>query len=481
MQESYENTNYNILISKENPHPLSGKNPLQNTPNLQKNTVPSEQPPPTHEISGKSQEIDSQKANSTVPSTLAKSQSDKITENSLNLPGAQPDKKNLLDKKRKRRTRCSYSTKRKKKKKNPTLIQTLIDNAAQNSLNDNNTNSKIEQSGLISEFSSSSGAIKFDPDEQNDKENEKTAKKKLKITEKEIIANAQKDFMDKLNEEYPDEQFNRDLNINLQDEKTQFMQKNFPIMFRKDKYYLYNILLNKRRTQSIHFIHPKELSNSLQENKKMQTLYFYEEPEKIEFNSSENSEEEKNSKICKNQNIESNTEEEQLEQIKKNLSEKEPKNKQKKKKFIPKQKKNKKNSTGMSDTSPSEHDVKITENMQSIDDNEDKNKICGLKLKQKYDILPKHIWSMPENDKNLDVDLFYDDCIQIWPFNECTFVKEIALEFLMKNNYSIDNCIKRLKDFVIFMKKRAKELDISILNQNEKTVKNYSLRKIKNN
>ena len=82
MQESYENTNYNILISKENPHPLSGKNPLQNTPNLQKNTVPSEQPPPTHEISGKSQEIDSQKANSTVPSTLAKSQSDKITENS---------------------------------------------------------------------------------------------------------------------------------------------------------------------------------------------------------------------------------------------------------------------------------------------------------------------------------------------------------------------------------------------------------------
>ena len=64
-------------------------------------------------------------------------------------------------------------------------------------------------------------------------------------------------------------------------------------------------------------------------------------------------------------------------------------------------KKNKKNSTGMSDTSPSEHDVKITENMQSIDDNEDKNKICGLKFKQKYDILPKHIWSMPENDKNI--------------------------------------------------------------------------------
>jgi hypothetical protein len=31
------------------------------------------------------------------------------------------------------------------------------------------------------------------------------------------------------------------------------------------------------------------------------------------------------------------------------------------------------------------------------------------------------------------------------------------------------------------MKKRADELNISILNKNEKTVKNYSLRKTKNN
>ena len=125
----------------------------------------------------------------------------------------------------------------------------------------------------------------------------------------------------------------------------------------------------------------------------------------------------------------------------------------------------------MSDTSPSENNQ----------NSEDGDKISGLKFKKLYNTLPKHVWSMPEDEKELDVDLFYDDCIQIWPFNECTFVKEIALEFLMKNNYSTDVCLKRLKDFVTFMKKRAGELDISILNKNEKTIKNYSLRKTKYN
>ena len=133
----------------------------------------------------------------------------------------------------------------------------------------------------------------------------------------------------------------------------------------------------------------------------------------------------------------------------------------------------------MSDTSPSEHDIKNLENTQSFCDNPDK--ISELKFKKLYNTLPKQVWSMPDEEKELDVDLFYDDCIQIWPFDECTFVKEIALEFLMKNDYSTDVCLKRLKSFVSFMKKRADELNISILNKNEKTVKNYSLRKTKNN
>ena len=282
--------------------------------------------------------------------------------------------------------------------------------------------------------------------------------------------------MEKLNQEYSDEEYKNDMDKILKQEKELFMQKNFPIMYRKDKYYLYNKLLNKRRTQPIHFINPNLLSNSLQESKKLQTLYLNEEPEKIELNTSDNMEEEKNNQNTPKQNSENNTEEEQLEHIKKNLSETELKNKNRDNKFISNQKNsiNKKRNAGMSDTSPSEHDIKNS-------NSEDSDKIGGLKFKKLYNTLPKHVWSMPEDEKELDVDLFYDDCIQIWPFNECTFVKEIALEFLMKNDYSTDVCLKRLKDFVTFMKKRADELNISILNKNEKTIKNYSLRKTKYN
>ena len=49
----------------------------------------------------------------------------------------------------------------------------------------------------------------------------------------------------------------------------------------------------------------------------------------------------------------------------------------------------------------------------------------------------------------------------------------------MKNNYSSELCFKRIKDFVFFMKKRAEELNISVINKNEKTVKKYSLRNTK--
>ena len=138
----------------------------------------------------------------------------------------------------------------------------------------------------------------------------------------------------------------------------------------------------------------------------------------------------------------------------------------------------------MSDTSPSEHDAKNSDLNHLIDEIEEQNKTNnnkGMQYKKTYNLLPKQIWSFPKEKTELDIEMFYDDCIQIWPFNECTFVKEIALEFLMKNNYSTSICLKRSKDFVSFMKKRAEELNISILNKNEKTVKKYSLRKSKNN
>ena len=463
MIEQPENKDNNIIISNETPISLSSKTPKANYENPQKNQVPTEKSNYISEKPININELDCFKNNSTSSSLEQKYENEKIGDNIINLSGKPKNSKDFIEKKRKRRNRSSYSCKRPKKSKSKMPIPSLIDLSKKN---DNIHKSPIKDpiiNPLLSEFHSSSGAIKFDPNIEL--ENNKTEKKKSRISEKERIANEEKEFMDKLNQEYSDEQYNKDMEQILKEKKSQFMQKNFPIMFRKDKYYLYNILLNKRRQQPIHFINPKSLSNSLQESKKLQTLYLNEEPEKLEINNSENYEEEKNMKNNQKINQENNTEEEQMNLIKKNLTEKEDK------KILSTQKINSKKVNGvMSDTSPSET------NQIFYDD-----KISELKFKKLYNTLPKQVWSMPDEEKELDVDLFYDDCIQIWPFDECTFVKEIALEFLMKNDYSTEICLKRLKNFVSFMKKRADELNISILNKNEKTVKNYSLRKTKNN
>ena len=475
MLEQPENKNSNILISNEKTISLSGKSTKEILPNLQKKPNQLKKPSTPQEIPVNNPEIESLKNNSTIPSIEQKSENEKIGENIINLSPKPNDKKDFTEKKRRRRSKCSYSSKRQKKSKSKITIPPLINLSKKNDSSPLPPALEEPSNLMLSEFHSSSGAIKFDPSVDTvQNENSQISKKKQKISEKERIANAEKEFMEKLNQEYSDEQYKNDMDKILKEEKELFMQKNFPIMYRKDKYYLYNILLNKRRTQPIHFINPNLLSNSLQESKKLQTLYLDEEPEKIELNTTDNIEEEKNNQNNQKQNSENNTEEEQLEQIKKNLSETEIKNKNNREnKFISNQKNNlnKKRNTGMSDTSPSENNHS----------SEDGDKIGGLKFKKLYNTLPKHVWSMPEDEKDLDVDLFYDDCIQIWPFNECTFVKEIALEFLMKNDYSTDVCLKRLKDFVTFMKKRAGELDISILNKNEKTIKNYSLRKTKYN
>ena len=463
MIEQPENKDNNIIISNETPISLSSKTPKANYENPQKNQVPTEKSNYISEKPININEFDCLKNNSTSSSLEQKYENEKLGDNIINLSGKPKNSKDFIEKKRKRRNRSSYSCKRPKKSKSKVPIPSLIDLSKKN---ENIHKSPIKDpiiNPLLSEYNSSSGAIKFDPNIEI--ENNKTEKKKSRISEKERIANEEKEFMDKLNQEYSDEQYNKDMEQILKEKKSQFMQKNFPIMFRKDKYYLYNILLNKRRQQPIHFINPKSLSNSLQESKKLQTLYLNEEPEKLEINNSENYEEEKNMKNNQKINSENNTEEEQMNLIKKNLTEKEDK------KILSTQKINNKKVNGvMSDTSPSET------NQIFYDD-----KISELKFKKLYNTLPKQVWSMPDEEKELDVDLFYDDCIQIWPFDECTFVKEIALEFLMKNDYSTEICLKRLKNFVSFMKKRADELNISILNKNEKTVKNYSLRKTKNN
>jgi len=96
--------------------------------------------------------------------------------------------------------------------------------------------------------------------------------------------------------------------------------------------------------------------------------------------------------------------------------------------------------------------------------------------KEKIYLEPKKVWSL-KKDQEINIDDFFEDCTQVWPFDECCFIKEIALEFLMKNNYSINDCLDNIKEFIFFMKKRAKELDFPIISDSVKTIKKYHLRK----
>lgn len=90
----------------------------------------------------------------------------------------------------------------------------------------------------------------------NEKEQKETnessqkSKRKAKNEEKELMANAEKLFMENINKQYSDEQYLKDLDLNLKEKRAQFMKENFPIMYRKDKYYLYTILLKKKKNSN---------------------------------------------------------------------------------------------------------------------------------------------------------------------------------------------------------------------------------------
>lgn len=430
------------------------------------------------------------------------------TNSSHNSINEQNNKKDFIEKKRRRRNRCSYSNNRNKKSKRKENIASLNQSLNKEIVNDDLINQKIASKKIsaihLQEASISEAEKNSEKVDKLTTSNNQNVKKKSKIDEKELIINAEKVFMEKLNKEYSDEDYNKDLAINLKEKRAQFMKENFPIMFRKDKYYFYTVLLKKRRTEPMNFINPNTLSEDIQESRKRQTLYLNEDIEYSDNGISEISCENKNQtiknkiipthkKFCKNQNYQINNNsyhlansdiippinqainkcKTEVEKIKINLTE--PKQ--------PIKEKNKKYSIGLSDTSQSDHDAKNLEINHIIDDFEEQNQNNkqSIKFKKTYNLLPRHIWSFPKDKDDLNIEMFFDDCIQIWPFNECIFVKEIALEFLMKNNYSTTICLNRIKDFISFMKKRAEELNISIINKNEKTVKKYSLRNIKNN
>ena len=251
----------------------------------------------------------------------------------------------------------------------------------------------------------------------NKKPNEFRRKKKKSnyTTEKELQIAYEKKFLENINKNYSDKEYEEDIKQCLKDKKKKFMKENFPIMFQKDKFYLYSILPKKRLASKEYYIEPEFFDK----NKIINNFDTYVTNNELISNDVNYSNNNKN-KIFK----------------------------------ISKIKKNNKN------------DNLLNLANEEIDD----------EIKERFDLEPKKVWSL-KKDIKINIDDFFEDCTQIWPFDECCFVKEIALEFLMKNNYSIKYCFDNIKEFIFFMKKRAKELDFPLISESVKTIKRYHLRK----
>ena len=255
----------------------------------------------------------------------------------------------------------------------------------------------------------------------NKKPNEFRRKKKKSnyTTEKELQIAYEKKFLENINKNYSDKEYEEDIKQCLKDKKKKFMKENFPIMFQKDKFYLYSILPKKRLASKEYYIEPEFFDK----NKIINNFDTYvtnneliSNEQKKDLNYSNNNK----NKIFK------------ISKIKKNIK----------------------------------NDNLLNLANEEIDD----------EIKERFDLEPKKVWSL-KKDIKINIDDFFEDCTQIWPFDECCFVKEIALEFLMKNNYSIKYCFDNIKEFIFFMKKRAKELDFPLISESVKTIKRYHLRK----
>ena len=249
----------------------------------------------------------------------------------------------------------------------------------------------------------------------NKKPNEFRRKKKKSnyTTEKELQIAYEKKFLENINKNYSDKEYEEDIKQCLKDKKKKFMKENFPIMFQKDKFYLYSILPKKRLASKEYYIEPEFFDK----NKIINNFDTYVTNNELISNEQKNDNKNKIFKISK---------------IKKN----------------------------------NKNDNLLNLANEEIDD----------EIKERFDLEPKKVWSL-KKDIKINIDDFFEDCTQIWPFDECCFVKEIALEFLMKNNYSIKYCFDNIKEFIFFMKKRAKELNFPLISESVKTIKRYHLRK----
>ena len=282
-----------------------------------------------------------------------------------------------------------------------------------NNLNGN----KISKKNLISEINSdnlnnqnlnnqrtnNTNSENLNNDNINNIKIKTSNKQKEKLLEKDNITSKEE-----ISSKYSDEQYEKDMEIVNNDKKLNFMKDNFPIMFQKDKYYLYTVIpKQKKENNNNYYIVSNFFQNCNKLNYNKSYDYLYENKKYIG-----------NSILISNKNNEKN-----IFNIYKTL---------------------KKSKTNI------------------------------------YNILPKKVWSITNESIKINIDKFLDDCINIWDFNKCCFFKEIALEFLMLNDYKPDSCFQKIDQFKIFMEMRAKELDFPILSNTDKIVKKYNLRKTNN-
>ena len=327
-----------------------------------------------------------------------------------------------------------------------------INNKVNKTNNDNKNKEENNKENKIDKNNKVNIDKKIDNDNKSNKDKDETNKKKKKKTsaqnEKELQLMYEQKFLENINKEYPDKEYEKDMNNILNDKKMKFMKDNFPMMFKKDKFYLYSILPKKRLSSKEYFISPNYFNTKTKNNLFNNNPILYPDYD-LNF-----------------KNINSINSSMYISLPNPNSID------------ISKYFNIKKNKNNINNKNKIFNIIKIKK-IKKINNNKIcKNKIYNntdLIIKEKYSFIPKKIWSL--NNQKINVEKFFDDCVQIWPFDECCFVKEIALEFLMKNNYDMDLCLRKNKEFVYFMKKRAEELDFPIISESIKTIKKYNLRK----
>ena len=113
-----------------------------------------------------------------------------------------------------------------------------------------------------------------------EKEVRKKKKKSSYTTEKELQIAFEKKFLENINKEYSDKEYEEDMKQCLKDKRKKFMKDNFPIMFKKDKFYLYSKLKKKRLASRDYFIE----TDFFEKNKNDNNLEIYFNNSDIDFN-----------------------------------------------------------------------------------------------------------------------------------------------------------------------------------------------------